>query len=143
MINVSSISYYYRCILALYDHNTHSTQVARGRPCFGKQQCREKHNVTHEIIRNFLHLGHGWKILLFFKYIQVYTGRALQTFYCVRYIRRQPIVWRTRFPVCRYYSIMNASTLFFHTHVFVCITKTKIMCAITRSYVHSIMIILL
>lgn len=32
---------------------------------------------------------------------------------------------------------------FFHTHVFVCIIKTKIMCAITRSYVHSIMIILL
>lgn len=43
--------------------------MARGRPCFGKQQYREKHNVMHEIIRNFLHLGHGWKILLFFKHL--------------------------------------------------------------------------
>lgn len=50
--------------------------IVYGRPCFGKQQCREKHNVTLDIIRNFSHLGHGWKIL-FFLHINTLAARII------------------------------------------------------------------
>lgn len=39
----------------------YSIYVPLWRPCFGKQQW-EKRNVMREIIRNFSHSGHGWKI---------------------------------------------------------------------------------